>query len=371
MIGVYIYIIYKKININITIFLLSSASDIKCCLQAIVYLSWFELKYKRPDKIFLKGNDGNGILVNIKTKDGRASLFWSVCKNGNDFLEREKTPLVLEDVQVAESWRKVTQVLLLCLTDHKDEGKLEDGIPIFNLIPLAGVRRELTGENVLEKFICQIKQSQRTSEHVQYRCPYSQETSMDVVIRSNPNSYTDLLKLDELGAKPNMRRGQFAMIMQNVKSKGIPFHIQSVQDVPILDSHRRKEIIEEELTLMRNNELEFKARVEEAFVPKWKTGTSNHIEAKITENIFVWVCNAIANSTDYSPDLCSCLKVSLSGSTAEGCRLKTMKHDVDHATVTRETKEFEIDLVLETHIAIRSNSCKSTKVFKVCGSVSN
>ena len=193
-------------------------------------------------------------MVNIKKKEGRASLFWSVCRNGFDFLEREKTPLVMEEIKVEESWQKVSQVLLLCLTDHMEEGRLQDGIPVINLIPLIGGRRDLTGEDVLDKFISQINQGQRPREHVQYLCPYSKESSMDVIIRSNPHSYTELLKLDDLGAKPNIKRGNFAMIMQNVKSKGIPFHIQSVQSSPILDSERRREMVEEELRLMRSNE---------------------------------------------------------------------------------------------------------------------
>ena len=171
---------------------------------------------------------------------------------------------------------------------------------------------------------------------------------MDVIIRSNPHSYTELLKLDDLGAKPNIKRGTFAMIMQNVKSKGIPFHIQSVQSSPILDSERRREMVEEELRLMRSNEREFKERLEKAFLPKWKTGTSENIEAKITENIFLWVRRALANSTDYSPELCPLVKINLSGSTAEGCRLRT-----DRAVVSRGAKEFEIDLVLEANLAVR------------------
>ena len=287
-------------------------------------------------------------MVNIKKKEGRASLFWSVCRNGFDFLEREKTPLVMEEIKVEESWQKVSQVLLLCLTDHMEEGRLQDGIPVINLIPLIGGRRDLTGEDVLDKFISQINQGQRPREHVQYLCPYSKESSMDVIIRSNPHSYTELLKLDDLGAKPNIKRGNFAMIMQNVKSKGIPFHIQSVQSSPILDSERRREMVEEELRLMRSNEREFKERLEEAFLPKWKTGTSENIEAKITENIFLWVRRALANSTDYSPDLCPLVKINLSGSTAEGCRLRT-----DRAVVSRGAKEFEIDLVLEANLAVR------------------
>ena len=331
----------------------SSASDIKCCLQTVVYLSSLQSKYKPTDYIYLKGNEGRGILVNIKKKDGRTSLFWSVCMNGSDFLEREKTTLVMEEVEVAESWHKVCQVLLLCLTDYKDEGRLQDGTPVINLIPLIGGRRDLTGEDVLDKFISQIKQGQRPREHVQYLCPYSAESSMDVIIRSKPHSYTELLKLDELGAKPNIKRGNFAMIMQNVRSKGIPFHIQSVQSTPCLDSERRKEMVEEELKLMRSNEREFKKRLEEAFLPKWKTGTSDHIEAKITENIFGWVRKALDNSTDYSPDLYPLVKINLSGSTAEGCRLKTIKSSAEHSAVTREAKEFEIDLVLQANLAVR------------------
>ena len=328
-------------------------SDIKCCLQTIIYLSHFELRYKPPDYLYLKGNEGKGILVNIKKKDGRASLFWSVWRNGSDFLEKEKNMLAIEEIQVAESWKKVSQVLLLCLIDSEKEGQLQDETPVINLIPLSGIRRDLTGENILDKLLFQIKAGERPGEHVQYLCPYSQESSMDVFIRTNSGRYTDLLKLDELGSKPNIKRGNFAKIMEDVRSKGIPFQIHSAQNVPILDSQQRREIVEEELKLLKTEEKQFKARLEEAFVPKWKTGIAEHLEAKIAENIFVWVSRALSNCLDYNPDICPLVKLNLSGSTAEGCRLRTRVVHTDPTEVSREAKEFEVDLVLEANLNVR------------------
>ena len=311
------------------------------------------MKYKRPSFIYLKGNEGKGLLVNIKKKDGRASLFWSVWSNGGDFLEKERNILAIEEIQVAESWRKVSQVLLLCLIESETEGKLQDETPVINLIPLVGVRRDLTGENILDKMLFQITAGERPGEHVQYLCPYSQESSMDVFIRTNSGRYTDLLKLDELGSKPNIKRGNFAKIMEDVRSKGIPFQIHSVQNDPILDSHQRREIVDEEFKLLKTDETQFKARLEEAFVPKWVTGTADHLEAKIAENIFVWVSRALAASLDHSPDICSLVKLNLSGSTAEGCRLRTRVDRTEPTEVSREAKEFEVDLVLETNLNVR------------------
>ena len=254
---------------------------------------------------------------------------------------------------MAESWRKVCQVLLLCLIESENEGKLQDETPVINLIPLSGVRRDLTGENILDKLLFQIKQGERPGEHVQYLCPYSQESSMDVFIRTNSGRYTDLLKLDELGSKPNIKRGNFAKIMEDVRSKGIPFQIHSAQNVPILDSQQRREIVEDLFKLLKTDETQFKARLEEAFVPKWKTGIAEHLEAKIAENIFVWVRRALGNSQDYNPDLCSLVKLNLSGSTAEGCRLRTRVAQTEPTEVSREAEEFEVDLVLEANLNVR------------------
>ena len=334
-----------------------SAFDIKCCLQTIIYISHFELRDKRPDYIYLKGNEGKGILVNIKKKNGRATMFWSVSRNGSDFLEKDKNVLAIEEIQVAESWRKVCQVLLLSLIESEAEGKLQDETPIVHLIPLVGLRRDLTGENILEAVLRQIKTGERPEEHVQYLCPYSQESCIDVFIRTYSGRYTDLQKLDELGSKPNIKRGNFAKIMEDVRSRGIPFKIHSAQHTAILDPQQRDSMVEEELKLLINDEAQFKAHLEEAFVPKWSPGSpgiEERLEAKIAENIFIWVRRAIENSQDYSPDICSLVRLNLSGSLAEGCRLRTRRAgQTDPREVSREAPEFEVDLVLEANLNVR------------------
>ena len=62
---------------------------------------------------------------------------------------------------------------------------------------------------------------------------------------------------------------------------------------------------------------------------KWKIGRSNIEEAVITENVFIWVRKALLAITNINPDLQQVLKLSLSGSIAEGCRLKTRKPDIE------------------------------------------
>ena len=65
------------------------------------------------------------------------------------------------------------------------------------------------------------------------------------------------------------------------------------------------------------------------FVPKWKVGNSPVQEAKITEIVFIWVRKAIENMSAEYPGLQEILKLSLSGSIAEGCRLKTKRGAIE------------------------------------------
>ena len=300
-----------------------STSAVKSCLQTITYLSYFEeVDHKH---ILLQGNR----FINIKHPDGRASLFWAVSAMGNSCFElKEHESFNIGEVKIGESWKKVCRRLLEYLVDQTEEDKLQDGTPILNLILLGGKKYELEHNvrNLFDEFLYQVGQGRRSDTHVQLFCPYSEETSIDVAIRIEANA-GDLMKLKKSGGNPNHKRSTFWTKLDKEKSSDLAPYIPD----PVLkeDPYDSAKFVHKAINKLLRNEEDFIEEMNEAFVPKWKVGNSTVQEAKITENVFIWLRKALENSSSENPVLARILKLSLSGSIAEGCRLKTKKGAIE------------------------------------------
>ena len=88
--------------------------------------------------------------------------------------------------------------------------------------------------------------------------------------------------------------------------------------------------------------------INSAFVPQWTYGEADAIEAKITENVVLWLRNALNNCPDEFKELSKLCEVRLSGSLDEGCRLKT-KGPYDRSGVD----EYEIDLIIAAKLDVQ------------------
>eukprot|EP00092_Neocalanus_flemingeri_P022730 GFUD01024650.1.p1 GENE.GFUD01024650.1~~GFUD01024650.1.p1 ORF type:complete len:962 (-),score=212.11 GFUD01024650.1:65-2950(-) len=326
-----------------------STSAVKSCLQTITYLSYLEeVNHKY---ILLQGNQ----LINIKKPDGRTSLFWAVSASGNScFQLKQNESFNIGEVKIGESWKKVCRRLLEYLVDQTEEERLQDGTPIINLILLGGKKFELQHNvrNLFGEFVVQIGQGRRSETHVQLFCPYSDETTIDVAIRCEAKT-SDLINLKTCGGNPNLKTLNFWTKLENAKSSNLAPHIPDpvVNDDPY-DSAR---FVHKAINKLLRNENDFIDEINDVFVPKWKVGNSPDQEAKITENIFIWVRKALEDLSTKNPGLEGIFKLSLSGSIAEGCRLKTKKGAVnpDSDQGIPELDEYEIDLVLEAHLDVR------------------
>ena len=133
----------------------------------------------------------------------------------------------------------------------------------------------------------------------------------------------DLIVLKNHGEIPKHKRLNFWTKLDNAKSSNLAPHIPDpmVREDPY-DSAR---FVHKAINKLLRNENDFIDEINLHFVPKWKVGNSPVQEAKITENVFIWVRKAIENMSAEYPGLQEILKLSLSGSIAEGCRLKTKK----------------------------------------------
>ena len=269
----------------------------------------------------------------------------------------------MEEVKIEESWKGVTACLLLRLLDAPPplEGLLPDGTPVVNVIILAGIKFQMNdkSKDLLEQFITQIDQGQRDKSQIQHLCPYSQESAIDVLIRS---SYTgrknkkiqkihfDLLKLDKVEAKPNLKSANFYKIVHDIRAFNSGVEIRIPEFPKRQDLIDGTKLIEKEIKAMGREGGTYKEKVKNAFVPTWEFGRANSKEGKITENIVIWLQNALNRCKNMHrfQDIGEVCKLYLSGSIAEGCRLRTKTED-QHLGA----EEYEIDLILAAHLEIQ------------------
>ena len=301
-------------------------AGVKTCLQTITYLSYFEEIGHRH--IFLQGGE-RGTLIDIESKSGRAHLFWAVFARGNScFKIQENESFNIGEVKIQEHWKKTCRRLLEYLLDETEEYELHDRTPIINLILLSGKVYELQNDvrNLFDNFINQIDLGQRSNSHIRQRCPYSDETSIDVAIRME-SKIDELKKLDYHGAAPNHKTLTFWTTLKTAKSRDIHHNIP---DPPVKeDPYNATKYLHKAIHKLLKDEDDFTSEIDKHFVSKWKIGQPHVEEAEITENVFIWVNKALRAIENINPGLQQVLKLSLSGSIAEGCRLKTRKPDIE------------------------------------------
>ena len=249
--------------------------------------------------------------------------------------------------------------------DDTGVGCLDDGTPVVHLIVLAGKIVQRNSEDLLKTLISQINHKIRDQAHVQLLCPYSDESAIDVVIRSIHNcgrsdhkQHFDLIELYEQNSKPNLLTAHFWSITQEIRKSDsqlrfrVPEPYQYNQD--LLSGTK---LVEAEMKTM-TNEAQYKTKINDAYVPLWEFGDPSNIEEKITENVLIWVRDAIRNCKQYftseTPASFSLLQrvtsVYLSGSMAEGCRLKTTRQP--NGDTYLDIDEIEIDLILAAHLDV-------------------
>jgi hypothetical protein len=179
---------------------------------------------------------------------------------------------------------------------------------------------------LFDEFVNQIGQGRRSETHVQLFCPYSEETSIDVAIRIDAK-ISDLINLKTHGGIPNHKKLNFWTKLDKAKSSDLAPYIPD----PVVreDPYDSARFVHKAINKLLRNENDFINEINQHFVPKWKVGDSPVQEAKITENVFIWVRKALENLSTENPGLQGMLKLSLSGSIAEGCRLKTKKGAIE------------------------------------------
>ena len=232
------------------------------------------------------------------------------------------------EVKIGESWKKICRRLLEYLVDQTEEDKLQDGTPILNLILVAGIKYELqsNSRNLFDEFIAQIGQGRRSKSHAQLSCPYSDETSIDVAIRCDAK-ITDLIKIKGCGGDPNLKKLNFWRKLDNAQSSKLVPHVPDPRREE--DPYDSAKFVHKAINKLLRSENDFIEEINNVFVPKWKVGSSEVQEAKITENVFIWARKALEKLGLENPGLAGILKLSLSGSIAEGCRLKTKNGSVE------------------------------------------
>ena len=349
---------FKTTLMSIMYFRNISTSDMKNCLLTMIYLSHFE----REGSLFLKvgpedidENLPRTQLYDLKHKDGRERLFWKVAKCGEGI--SGKIDCQIEKVQILSKYQKVARRLLLRIVNNTKEGTLADGTPIVNLIILAGKKFQQDNFSVdlLDRFWNQISQNQRVKAHVKILCPYSNESMIDVLLRDKDSRdlHIDLLRFSELGAKPNRMTTTYWKIMEEIRSNDPNVYYPSFK---IPEPKHKGNLgesfynIEQEVTIMTNtNDDDYKQRVNNSYVSHWKYGEAEEIESKITENVVIWLIEAMKNCPPEYQSLADICEPKLSGSMAEGCRLKTRQEDSPdkHGAV-----EYEMDIIVAAKLDI-------------------
>ena len=101
--------------------------------------------------------------------------------------------------------------------------------------------------------------------------------------------------------------------------------------------------------MTNTNDDDYKQRVNNSYVSHWKYGEAEEIESKITENVVIWLIEAMKNCPPEYQSLADICEPKLSGSMAEGCRLKTRQEDSPdkHGAV-----EYEMDIIVAAKLDI-------------------
>jgi len=122
--------------------------------------------------------------VDINKYDGRITLLWSCLNQRKLFQKLEE--LDDKEVVIGDNWKMASLILLKSLIEDTGEFCLFDDTPIVNLIILAGRELNLSKnyENLLREFLKQIDRVERDSSHIQQLCPYTDESTIDVYMRT-------------------------------------------------------------------------------------------------------------------------------------------------------------------------------------------
>ena len=296
--------------------------------------------------------------MDLKTKDGRESLFWSISNPKTDIGQIVHSQYrAFDEVNITDTWKKVARRLLARLLNDCRESVVSDGTPIINLVILAGKKFQMKcfSDDLIDRFLSQISHSDRSREHVRLLCPYSNESTIDVLIRSTSNKrdylHIDLLKLSEQGAEPNRRSKAYWEIVQEIINIKREYHIP----IKLPEFKPKKELILstkqveiEVMKMAKMNNVKVKNFINSAFVPQWSYGEADALEAKITENVVLWLRNALNSCPEEFKELSNLCEVRLSGSLDEGCRLKT-KGPYERSGVD----EYEIDLIIAAKLDVQ------------------